>query len=370
MKVYNLIWGFTLGAGIDKCFLTYCDLGSVNNSLIVHSACINLTNLKSDLSLLKEKQVEILNIKNQVDFSWINRLKNSLNESDPDILFVHGFNGAIISFLMKFLKGFNIPVVCTYHGFYHAPTYSKKILEPIYNGLSRFVYKSLAKKTICVENMSRNFLINKGIPESKLVTVYNGLIPLNKFEKIDLKEYNVAQNEIVIITASRITEVKGLPYLLQSIASIKNKSNFPFKYFMIGEGPNLPKLKKMIKQLDIDDCVKCIGYQTNISAWLDAADIFALPSLSEYHSIALLEAMRSGTAIVATDVGGNGESLRHRQDGILVPSKNINKLSDALLELINSKNIRIEYGMSAKTRFENNFTEKSMKINLVKELSS
>ena len=264
MKIYNLIWGFALGAGIDKCFLTYCDLSSVNDSLLVHSTCINLTNLNSDLSLLKEKKVEILNIKNQLDFSWINKLKNSIDENDPDILFVHGFNGAIVSFFLKFLKGVNIPVVCTYHGFYHAPSFSKKILEPIYNGLSRYVYRSLAKKTICVENKSRNFLISKGIPESKLVTVYNGLIPLQKFEKIDLKRYNISQNEVVIITASRITEVKGLPYLLKSIASIKNKSKFPFKYFMIGDGPDLPKLKNMIKQLDIDDCVICVGYQNNI----------------------------------------------------------------------------------------------------------
>ena len=117
MKVYNLIWGFALGAGIDKCFLTYCDLGSVNSSLTVHSTCINLTNLKSDLSLLNKKQVEILNIKNQLDFSWLNKLKKSLDETDADILFVHGFNGAIIALLMRFLKGVKIPVVCTYHGF-------------------------------------------------------------------------------------------------------------------------------------------------------------------------------------------------------------------------------------------------------------
>lgn len=370
MKVYNLLWGFALGAGIDKCFLTYCDLGKIKDDLIIHSTCINLINLNSDLSSLEEKNVEILNIKNQLDFSWMNKLKNSLNEINPDILFVHGFNGAIISLFMRLLKGVNIPVVCTYHGFYHAPTFSKKILEPIYNGLSRYVYKSLAKKTICVENMSRNFLISKGIPESKLVTVYNGLIPLQKFEKIDFKRYNIRQNEVLIITASRITEVKGLPYLLKSIASIKNKSKFPFKYFMIGDGPDLPKLKNMIKQLDIGDCVKCIGYQTNIPAWLEAADIFALPSLAEYHSIAALEAMRSGTAIVATDVGGNAESLRHRKDGILVPPKDVNKFSDALLELINNKNIRIEYGNSAKIRFDKNFTEQSMKINLVKELLS
>ena len=89
MKIYNLIWGFSLGAGIDKCYLTYCDLSSVDNSLEIYSACINLTNLNTDFSALKEKDIEIINIKHQLDFSWINKLKISIDKSKPDILFVH-----------------------------------------------------------------------------------------------------------------------------------------------------------------------------------------------------------------------------------------------------------------------------------------
>ena len=128
MKIYNLIWGFALSGGIDKCFLTYCNLGSVDERIFVHSACINLTNLNADLSLLKEQKVEILNIKNQLDFSWASKLKNSIEVNHPDILFVHGFNGAIVSLFLKLFKGVNIPVICTYHGLYHAPSVSKKIL--------------------------------------------------------------------------------------------------------------------------------------------------------------------------------------------------------------------------------------------------
>lgn len=53
--------------------------------------------------------------------------------------------------------------------------------------------------------------------------------------------------------------------------------------------------------------------------WLNSADIFAITSFQENHSIALLEAMRAGKAIVATTVGGNSESITDGIDGLLVP---------------------------------------------------
>lgn len=368
MKVFNLIWGFSLGAGIDKCYITYDSLSKFDKTVEVHSVCINLTNIESDLSLLKNRGVTFIDVKSQKDFSWVHKLANTVKESAPDVVFTHGFNGAIMMLILKYLKGLNIPIVCSYHGLYHAPSSKKKILEPIYNGLSRYVYKHVAKKVICVENMSREFLVKKGVPKDKVITVYNGLEPYLDFEQINLKSLNISKDEILIVTASRISEVKGLPFLLNAIADLKDKINVPFKYIMIGTGPDLEDLKEQAEQLNIEEYVLFIGYQKNIAAWLDVADIFALPSLSEYHSIALLEAMRSGTAIIATDVGGNSESIRDKKEGILIPAKNVDQLSKGLLELIENKDLRIKYALAAKERFKNNFTDYRMKANLIKAL--
>jgi len=368
MKIFNLIWGFSLGAGIDKCYLTYNDMSDIDSSVKIHSVCINITNLNTDLTLLRKKEVEIINIKKQLDFSWINKLQESIDNSKPDIIFTHGFNGAIMVLLLRLFKGLKIPVVTTYHGLYHAPTQRKKILEPIYNGLSRYVYKKLAKQTICVEHMSRKFLISKGVPEHKVVTVHNGLKLLKKQPKIDLKKFNISDENLIILTASRITEVKGLNYLLEAIAEIKDKTKVLFSYVMIGDGPDIGKLKQLAKELEILDFVSFIGYQNNIGSWLETADIFALPSLHEYHSIALLEAMRSGTAIVATDVGGNVESVRNQKEGLVIPSKNVKELSLALLNMLEDDALRIQYGKAAKDRFENNFTEQIMKREILKIL--
>ena len=370
MIIYNLIWGFTTGAGIDKCYLQYHDIASEDKNTQVYSVCININNINADLTLLRKLGVKIIEINSKSDFSWLNKVKQNIEEVKPDIFFTHGFNGAIIALLLRYFKGIDLPLVTTYHGLYHAPTSKKKILEPIYNGLSRFVYKNLAKQTVCVEHMSRHFLIEKGVPENKLVTIHNGLKPIGRQQKIDLKSFNIPEKNLIILTASRITKVKGLNYLLEAIADIKNKTKVLFTYVMIGYGPDITKLKQIATELSILDFVSFIGYQNNIPSWLESTDIFALPSLHEYHSIALLEAMRSGKAIVATDVGGNGESIRDQKEGLLIPSKNVNALSIALLKLIEDSSLRIQYGKAAKTRFEKNFSEQVMKRKLLKTIKS
>lgn len=370
MIIYNLIWGFATGAGIDKCYLQYHEITSDDNYSEVYSVCINIKSLNANLDELKNLGIKIVDINSQSDFSWLNKVADNIKEVKPDVFFTHGFNGAIIALLLRYLKGVKLPLVTTYHGLYHAPTPKKKILEPIYNYLSRLVYKYISKQTICVEHMSRHFLIEKGLPENKVVTIYNGLKPICKQQKIDLKSFNISQDNLIILTASRITEVKGLNYLLEAIALIKNKTKIFFTYVMIGDGPDITKLKQMAAELNILDFVRFVGYQNNIASWLESADIFALPSLHEYHSIGLLEAMRSGKAIVATDVGGNGESVRDQKDGLLITSKDVNALSIALLKLLEDSNLRAQFAKSAKARFENNFTEQVMKHELLKILKS
>ena len=180
MIIYNLIWGFNTGAGIDKCYLQYHDIADGYENIKVYSVCINVKSFNTDLELLKNLGVKIIDINSQFDFSWLKKIDDNIKEIKPTIFFTHGFNGAIIALLLRFFKGVKIPLVTTYHGLYHAQTTKKKILEPIYNGLSRYVYKKLAKQTICVEHMSRNFLIKKGVPENKVVTVHNGLKLLKK----------------------------------------------------------------------------------------------------------------------------------------------------------------------------------------------
>ncbi len=362
MKVLNVIWGFTLGAGIDKCYMTYSRLAEVDDGILMKNVCINVLSRHSHLEPLKELGVTFIDIKSPLDISWVWKLKKCIDDFQPDIFFSHGFNGAIMAFMEKFVAKKKIKIVLTYHGSYHAPTKLKKLIEPIYNALTHYIYKDVASVTISVAEFSRQYLISKGVPSKKVVTVHNGIVDLR-----DIKNAAILKDKPIIVTASRIDKVKGLIYMIDSIEKLK-KQGCVFHYYMIGEGPELDNLKRICKNKDLEDCVSFMGFQNNVPSWLKTADVFAIPSLYEYHSIAILEAMRAGKAIVATTVGGNGESIRDMKEGILVPPANSDKLATALEKLIENQELRNELARNSRNRFEQEFTEDVMMRNIVKVL--
>lgn len=364
MKVLNLIWGFTLGAGIDKCYLTYARLGEIDSEIEMKNVCINLLNKKSHNKPLREIGVEFIDINSSMDFSWINKLYSCIQRENPDILFAHGFNGAIMTMLERYLKGIKIKTILTYHGAYHAPTRAKKMIEPFYNGLSIWIYKHLAHKTICVAQASNEFLQKKGVPKDKVTTVHNGIVEIEKPRPISLEGTGVK-----VLTASRIDTVKGLSFLLDALRILKDKGLL-FTYYMVGEGPLLEELKGKTQALNLCDEVHFEGFQSNIPQWLESVDVFALPSIYEYHSIAVLEAMRAGVAIVATDVGGNCESVVDGKEALIVPPANAEALADALEKVMTDALLRKQLAHNAKIRFGEEFTETIMMRNLLKELKS
>jgi glycosyltransferase involved in cell wall biosynthesis len=368
MKVFNLIWGFSLGTGIDKCFLIYDRLSEFDKSVEVHSVCINITNIKADLSELQQRGVTFIDIKGKKDFSWVGRLARLIKQSKPDVIFTHGFNGAIMMLIERILMRIKIPIICSEHGLYFPSSPQKKFIALVYNYLMKFTYKYVADRLICVDNSSRQYWIKKGVNPSKIVTVHNGINSNVTSDKINRADWNINEDEQLLVTVSSLYNVKGLIYLLEAIAIVKAKTEVPFRYIMIGKGEDYEKYVAKVKELSIEDRVVFAGYQNNIVDWLNTADIYLLPSLSECHSISLLEAMRAGKTIIATNVGGNPESIRDGIDGILVPSKDPDALAESILHLFKFKESSQKLARSAQERFNFQFTEQVMKQNLITAL--
>lgn len=364
MKVLNVLWHFSTG-GIGKCFLTYDRLGDYDKSIHVKSVCIIIDCFPCDVEPLKMQNVELIHISSQRDFSWVSKLGRVANEYVPDITFCHGFNGPIVVKVCSlFNKSLRVPMVCTYHGLYNPPTANKKLIANTINKVQAWIYKRCAKTVVLVAKYSGEYLLERGVPESKLKVVYNGLVAVEP----DMPAVQLSYDGISIGVAGRLDAIKGLNYFLDAIPDVIKRVDENFHIYIVGDGPEDSALKTQVKNLGIEDYVSFEGYQNNVPAWLKAWDIFCLPSLQENHSIALLEAMRAGKAIICTDVGGNPETIVNGKEGITVPSRDSQLLADALVLLIESKKVRDVLGENAKDRFVNNFTEEVMKKNLCEVL--
>jgi glycosyltransferase involved in cell wall biosynthesis len=96
--------------------------------------------------------------------------------------------------------------------------------------------------------------------------------------------------------------------------------------------------------------IEFLGFREDIPKLIQAMDIFVLPSLSEGHPLALLEAMASEKPVVATDVGGLREVVEDGKAGILVPPKDPRALADKIMMLIKNKELAQEMAISGRTR--------------------
>ena len=364
MRVLNVIWAFGTG-GIGKLFLTYDALGEFDSGLQITSVCIDLQNCEYDRKLLEEVGIRIITIKNRKDLSWVRGLGRIAREVKPDLVFCHGFNGPIVVKVASlFEKSLQVPMVCTYHGLYNPPTESRQKIADAVNKVQAWMYKKYARTVVLVAKYSGEYLLERHVPESKFEVVYNGIAA----EEPKMQPVQLQYDGISIGMAGRLDAIKGLNYLIEALPEVKKRVNEKFHVYIIGDGPEENTLREQVKNLGVDDVISFEGYQSNVPAWLKAWDIFCLPSLQENHSIALLEAMRAGKAIVCTSVGGNPETVTNGKEAIFVPARDSGALAKAIVELIESEHLRNELGKNAAKRFLNCFTEDVMKRELCRVL--
>ena len=364
MKVLNVIWAFSTG-GIGKLFLTYAGLGEFDPELEITSVCIDLQNCEYDREPLEKAGVLIIAVKNRKSLAWIKGLGDIAREVKPDVVFCHGFNGPfVIKVASWFEQSLRIPMVCTYHGLYNPPTKSRKYIAGLINKMHAWMYKRFAHTIIIVAKYSGEYLLEQNVPKKKLKVVYNG-IPANEpaIEPVALDF-----DGIRIGMAGRLDAIKGLNYLIEALPEVRQRVETNFRVYIVGDGPEEAALRKLAKDNNVADVVSFEGYQRNVPAWLKAWDIFCLPSLQENHSIALLEAMRAGKAIICTSVGGNPETVTDGIEALVVPAKDSQAIADALVSLIGSENLRQKIGKNAQEKFANCFTEEVMKAQLCEVL--
>jgi N-acetyl-alpha-D-glucosaminyl L-malate synthase BshA len=123
------------------------------------------------------------------------------------------------------------------------------------------------------------------------------------------------EGEFVIMHASNFRPVKNVPTIIRVFGELHRR--FPVKLLMVGDGPELHRAETMVRERNLSQAVHFVGAQEYLEDILPLADLFLLPSEHESFGLAALEAMSAGVAVVATDVGGTREVIRHGENGFL-----------------------------------------------------
>ncbi|MDP8218135.1 MAG: glycosyltransferase family 4 protein [Candidatus Theseobacter exili] len=215
-----------------------------------------------------------------------------------------------------------------------------------HNLLKKISYTILLKadEIITVSEDLHNKVVNMGIPASKIHTVPNG-IDFESFKprsKDEAREkLNIPMNSRIVLYIGRLIPLKGIEYLIEAIKKIEKKNNL--KVYLIGEGNYRHELEDQAKS--IQNTIVFCGQQppSLIPVWLNAADIFVLPSLSEGRPNVVLEALAIGIPVIATKVGGIPELIKDDLNGFLVPAKSSVSLAERLNLLLSDKTVMYKF---------------------------
>lgn len=163
----------------------------------------------------------------------------------------------------------------------------------------------------------------------------------------------------VIGAMGRLAPQKGLQYLLRAAPEVLRDS--PKAVFaFVGDGPERELLEAEARSLNIQDAVCFLGVRHDIPELLSSMDVLAMPSLSEGLPMALLEAMASGRAVVASGVGAIPHVIQDRVNGIILPPRDVKGLAAALRYLLEDSELRIALGQNARQTVESRFSAASM----------
>jgi glycosyltransferase involved in cell wall biosynthesis len=154
------------------------------------------------------------------------------------------------------------------------------------------------------------------------------------------------RSDFAIGTVGNLTAKKDHRTMLEAVALLAPNHEH-LRVVIVGDGPLRSELQSLAGSLGISGRVIFTGSRSDVAMLLPGLDVFALSSLYEGFPIALVEAMASGLACVATRVGGTPELIRHRQNGFLIPPRDPVLLAAAISELISEPELRQSLGRQA-----------------------
>jgi glycosyltransferase involved in cell wall biosynthesis len=160
-----------------------------------------------------------------------------------------------------------------------------------------------------------------------------------------------------LICVGRLIPIKGHILLLRAFAAARLVVP-ELTLDIAGWGPLEPALRALGKELDVEDSVRFLGPVVPIQPAVEDAAIVVLPSLGEGFGMAALEAMERARPVIATQIGGLVDQIRHGETGLLVPAGDAGALADAIVELVRDPDRAAEMGRAGRRRALDRFAEK------------
>lgn len=290
-----------------------------------------------------------LHKKKKLDLSVIPQIKKYLIDNNITILHCH--NPGTLLYGLLAAKWAKTPLVInTEHGFSYDLSWKSKLKD-------QMLYNHTDYITTVSEKLKKDLNSTYTINQNKIQIIKNGIKPNGILEDKDTskRKYGMSSQMFNIGIIGRLVRVKNHRMILDAMAVLL-KNNSPVNLWIVGSGELEEDLREYTQKLGIQGSVVFMGSRTDIPQVLNALDLFVLCSVSEGLSVTLLEAMNAGLPIIATNVGGNSEVIKHERSGLLIELNHTMELVNSILDLMKDRPKAKCLGDNARKRFNEYFT--------------
>ncbi len=267
----------------------------------------------------------------------------------PDLVSTHSSKAGVLGRLAAHDLG--IPAMHTAHGW----AFTRRAPAPVRWFYARVERRSarFGRRIVTVSDFDRDAALALGIGDPDTVlTVHNGVV-----DGAPPQPAAPADDPARLIMVARLEKQKDHVTLLRTLAGLVDR---PWTLEVVGDGPLRPALEALVKRLELGDRVRLLGARDDIPGRLASAQVFLLISHFEGFPRSILEAMRAGLPVVATDVAGVPEAVEDGVSGFVIPHRDEATLADRLRQLLDDPGLRARMGEAGRRRYAARFTFEHM----------
>jgi glycosyltransferase involved in cell wall biosynthesis len=321
----------------------------INNNHIVKLVIGHTTNDFKELLIINNIDfVEIPFLLHKIsiinDIKSFIRINEITNEFKPDLISLHSTKIGLIGRLMKFTQ--KSPIILTVHGWSFSkgiPLIKRSIAYAV-----ELIFARIPTNYILVSKYDMSLANYLFLNKSCYKLIYNGVEPvkhtiINKTIKLMIK----------IVMIARFDDQKNQKMLIDACSEYED-----IELHLIGDGPQLTKLKNYVLTNKLKCKIKFHGQIPNAINEIPEYDIFALISKWEGFPISTIEAMSQGKPIIVSNTGGAPEAVLESFNGYIID--NLESLKKAINNFRNNPSLIKLFGDNSKIRYEENFTAYKM----------
>ena len=286
----------------------------------------------------------------------VQQLTELIHTHKPDLVHGHSAIGGLVSRVAA--KRAHIPAVYTVHGFGFKP--EVPLVRRTASALAEHMMARWTTQMICVSKFERELALNLAIDSDRVHVIPNGIAPLPSKAPAPAVAANLPQASATprLIMVARMKSPKRHDLLLQALAKVRNTLDFELPVTLAGDGPLNDVLRTQAKELNLTN-ITWAGDVSHVSELLAQHDVFVLLSDHEGMPITVLEAMRAGLCVLASNLPGIREQIIPYQDGVLT-ANTPDAVAEKLLQLVRDPHLRKRLGRAAQQTFESAFAAEPM----------